>query len=239
VIALERGRYRARLAEGPLDMDLVLGLRRAVFRGGLSADHDRFDTACRHLMIEEVSGQLVGVARLLMTTGPEIGATYAAQFYDLSPLAGYPGPMLELGRFALDPRWHDPDILRLAWAALARLVEDRGVSLLFGCSSFAGADPARHSAALGLLAQRHLGPPHLRPQVKGDAYGYADALAGRPVTREVALAGLPPLLRSYLQLGGWVSDHAVKDAELDTLHVFTAVEVANVPPSRLRALRAL
>jgi hypothetical protein len=40
-------------------------------------------------------------------------------------------------------------------------------------------------------------------------------------------------------LGGWVSDHAVIDPDLDTLHVFTAVEVARIPPARARALRAL
>jgi L-ornithine Nalpha-acyltransferase len=239
VIAVERGRYRARLAAGPLDMDQVLGLRRAVFRGGLAPDHDRFDAACRHLMIEEVSGMLVGTARLLTTAGPEIDATYSAQFYDLSPLAAYPGPMLELGRFALAPGWHDPDILRLTWAALARLVDDRGIALLFGCSSFPGAEPARHAAALTYLARRHLAPMRWRPKVKGQVFRFGDVLAGHPATREAALAGMPPLLRSYLTLGGWVSDHAVQDRELDTLHVFTAVEVAEVPPARLAALRAL
>jgi L-ornithine Nalpha-acyltransferase len=39
------------------------------------------------------------------------------------------------------------------------------------------------------------------------------------------LPRLPPLLRTYLGMGGWVSDHAVVDRELDTLHVFTCVEV--------------
>ena len=40
---------------------------------------------------------------------------------------------------------------------------------------------------------------------------------------------MPPLLRGYLSLGGWVSDHAVIDEDLDTLHVFTGVEIRNVP----------
>ena len=51
--------------------------------------------------------------------------------------------------------------------------------------------------------------------------------------------GLPPLLRSYLGLGGWVSDHAVVDTVLDTLHVFTGVEIAKIPPARARALRLI
>lgn len=239
VIAVERGRYRARLAEGPLDMDQVLALRRAVFRGGLVPDDDAFDAACQHLMIEELSGGLVGTARMLTVTGAGINQTYSAQFYDLAPLTDYPGPMLELGRFALDPVWHDPHILRLAWAALARVVIAQGTSLLFGCSSFRGAAPEAHLNALALLAERHLGPPLWRPGVKGPSFAFARVLAGHPVATETALEEMPPLLRSYLQLGGWVSDHAVADADLDTLHVFTAVEVARIPNARLRALMAL
>ena len=40
-------------------------------------------------------------------------------------------------------------------------------------------------------------------------------------------------------MGGWVSDHAVIDARLNTLHVFTGLEIAAIPPARARALRAI
>ena len=54
-----------------------------------------------------------------------------------------------------------------------------------------------------------------------------------------AAATMPPLLRSYLAMGAWVSDHAVIDRDLNTLHVFTGVEIAAIPPARARLLRAL
>ena len=38
---------------------------------------------------------------------------------------------------------------------------------------------------------------------------------------------LPPLLKFYLRLGGKVSDHLVIDKDLDTLHVFTFVDLKN------------
>ena len=38
-------------------------------------------------------------------------------------------------------------------------------------------------------------------------------------------------------MGGWVSDHAVVDAEMNTLHVFTGVEIGAIPAARARALR--
>ena len=50
---------------------------------------------------------------------------------------------------------------------------------------------------------------------------------------------MPPLLRTYLMMGGWVSDHAVMDRQLGTMHVFTGVEIKAIPPARARALRAL
>jgi putative hemolysin len=65
------------------------------------------------------------------------------------------------------------------------------------------------------------------------------ALVGPVADRRAALAALPPLLRTYLSMGGWVSDHAVVDRALDTLHVFTCVEVDRVPPARAASLRAV
>ena len=50
---------------------------------------------------------------------------------------------------------------------------------------------------------------------------------------------MPPLLRTYLSMGGWVSDHAVVDRQMNTLHVFTGVEISAIPPARKRLLRAV
>jgi len=54
---------------------------------------------------------------------------------------------------------------------------------------------------------------------------------------KLAMRRMPPLLRSYLLLGGWVSDHAVIDRDLNTLHVFTGVEISRVPAARRRLMR--
>ena len=53
------------------------------------------------------------------------------------------------------------------------------------------------------------------------------------------MLGMPPLLRTYLLMGGWVSDHAVVDRDLNTLHVFTALEIRAIPPARARLLRGV
>ena len=233
---LRKGRLVARLAETSEDLDRAQALRHLCFHGRPGRDADAFDPLCDHVLIEE-AGQILGCFRMmLLSSGAGLSQSYAAQTYDLTGLSRLPGPMLELGRFCLHPGQPDPDLLRLAWGALARRVEDVGAGLLFGCTSFAGADPARHAAGLAALS-RHAGPPDLVPGRRAAEYvPLADLPQPDP---KLALTQIPPLLRSYLALGGWVSDHAVIDRMMDTLHVFTAVQIDRIPPARARALRAL
>ncbi len=242
--ALDVGRYTARLADDPNDLAQAMALRAQVFRPGQNgaSDGDAYDAACAHMVIHDaVSGDLVCSYRVMQLAGAgDLGASYAAQFYDLSRLAGFGGPLLELGRFCVKPGCGDGDILRLAWAALARLVDQTGVTMLFGCSSFDGTQGAVHDAAWAQLRAHHLAPDRWRPQrIAPHIYDFARVLADTPVDTRAALRAMPPLLRTYLAMGGWVSDHAVIDPDLNTLHVFTAVEIAHIPAARAAALRAI
>lgn len=239
---LRRGTRVVRLAQCEADVELAQSLRHLAFVAGRGRgaaggrDEDAFDATSHHVLVME--GDLaVACYRLRLHRGGEILNGYAASFYDLGRLTAFSQPMLELGRFCLRPDHHDPDILRLAWAAMAQIVDDLGIGLLFGCSSFEHADPARHGEALSLLAG-HLAPPVWAPGRKAAEAISLGSLA-RPFNRMQALAATPPLLRTYLGMGGWVGDHAVPDYTMDTLHVFTAVEVASIPPGRARALRAI
>lgn len=239
--AFQRGQLTARLAEGRADLVRVLALRAQAFgRAPGISDEDGFDARCRHVMVETPGGGLAACYRVLaLDSGAGLAGSYAGQFYDLAPMAGDPRPVVEMGRFCLAPGMVEPDALRLAWAAMTRIVDAAGAGRITGCSSFAGADWHRHRAALALLAAGHLGPAGLRPREgRGEVVRYP-ALAGPVPDRRAGLAGLPPLLRSYLAMGGWVGDHAVADRDLDTLHVFTCVEVAQVPAARAASLRAI
>ncbi len=228
------------IARGSAEVAEALALRTALFRDGQGSDADAFDAACVHVLVRrQEDGVAVGGFRVLrLGSGAEIGRSYAAQFYDLAGLARYPRPMVELGRFCVRPEARDPDVLRVAFAALGQLVDEAGAGLIVGCTSFPGTEVAPHRAALRYLATRHLGPPGLRPSVRAPEVVRLAELAG-PVEARSALKAMPPLLRSYLGLGGWVGDHAVIDRDLGTLHVFTGVDVAAIPPARVRALRSL
>ena len=239
---IETGRYRARLARMPDDLDRALILRARLFRGDPDAtDRDRFDVLCRHLLVEDrATGTVLCTCRLMeLTDGTEIGQSYAAQVYDLAPLAGCAGPMLEIGRFCIAPELRDADVMRLAWAALARIVTTERVEMLFGCTSFAGTDAGPYLDAFSSLHALHLAPPSWRPRVKAPDVVRFAGLSVTATDPKRAQSTMPPLLRSYLRMGGRVSDHAVRDHDLGTLHVFTGLEVGRVPAARRRALTAV
>jgi len=243
MLTLAKGRYRARIAETAEDLEAAQRLRTLSFRGpGHGAtDHDEFDAACTHVLVEDArSGTLVCCFRLLqLGSGAEIGRSYSAQFYELSALADFDGPMVEMGRFCIHPDRRDADILRVAWGAMTAYVDRAGVEMLFGCSSFHGTEAREYYDAFALLRDRHIAPKRWLPRVKAPAvFRFASRLRRKPDLKR-AQAKMPPLLRTYLLMGGWVSDHAVIDRDLGTLHVFTGLEIRAVPPARARLLRAV
>ena len=233
-ITMQFGRYRARIAAGCDDVRACQALRHLCFFGAPGLDRDDFDTRCDHLMIEDGNGRLIAAARMLLVADAgDLPQSYAAQYYDLAGMAGQAGPLLELGRFCISPDVKDADVVRAAWGALTQIVDDKGVQVLFGCTSFAGTDPAVYGLALTKLAAQSIGPDQLRPSVKAAEVVRLSEATGR------GTAPLPSLLRSYLAMGGWVSDHAVIDRAMHTFHVFTCVDIAAVPPARAKALRAV
>lgn len=244
-----KGPYRARLAETPADLRASQRLRWLAFVArtgqaddGCALETDALDDQCSHLLIEDTrSGHLLCSFRFLpLADGSQIARSYSAKFYDLAALGQFDGPMVEMGRFCLHPDCRDPDVIRVAWAALTRFVQETGVEMLFGCSSFIGLDPDTHAEAFAMLKERHLAPRRWWPRVKAPTvFRFARALRLRKPDPRQAMAAMPPLLRSYLAMGGWVSDHAVLDPVLKTMHVFTGVEIRAIPPARRRLLTAM
>jgi len=248
MLTLLKGRYRARFAATGADIAAAQHLRYLSFIAATGAlpraqgrDSDAFDAICRHVLVEETkTGRLVCCFRLMpLRDGAEIGQSYSAQYYELSALAGFAGPMVEMGRFCIHPDYRDPDILRVAWGAMTRFVDAEGVEMLFGCSSFHGTDTQAYLDAFAMLKEKHLAPKRWLPQVKApDVFRFARRLRRRPDAKRAMLT-MPPLLKTYLLMGGWVSDHAVVDRDLNTLHVFTGLEIAAIPPARARLLRGV
>lgn len=246
-IEVRRGIYVARFARDTADLQRCQQLRHRCFiedAGGAARtdklEQDAFDARCDHVLVEDGAGALVCSFRVMyLASGADLNMSYSAQYYDLNSLFGYGGPMVELGRFCVSSAAQDADALRIAWGMLAAIVDARGVGMLFGCSSFSGTDAGAYGGAFDVLAARHLAPPHWAPELRAtEVVRYAQT--AKPVQdRKAAMGQVPALLKTYLAMGGWVSDHAVIDRNLNTLHVFTGLEIAGIPEARVKALRAV
>lgn len=223
-----RGNLVARVAQTADQVAAAMALRQDRF--GVGADP--FDAGAQLMLIAADGVAQCSFRLTVYDNGRALGRSYAGQFYDLAAMAEMDRPLVELGRFCLRAG-AEPDVLRLAFAMMAKVVDDHGAAMLFGCASFAGAAGA-HDASLRVLCD-HLAPIQIG---RKSPYIYEFKQLNGPVTA-LGMRQLPPLLRSYLALGGWVSDHAVQDFDLDTIHVLTALPIAAIPAARAAALREL
>ena len=233
-------RYRARLASSQREVLAAQALRYQCFNllNKVELDVDDFDTICQHVLIENLeTNKLICCYRILnFENGKNISSSYSAQFYDLKSIESYSKPMIEVGRFCIDPEVNDPSVVLTAWAALAQIVAQSRTELLFGCSSFEGIDKRKYVDSFALLRERYIAPVHWRPRIKSaKVFCYSKDLKCK-VDKKKALINMPPLLKTYLSMGAWVSDHAVVDLNMKTLHLFTGMEISKIPKSRKQFL---
>ena len=234
------GRYRARFASSQIDVLAAQSLRYQCFNlsNKDELDVDDFDTLCQHVLIENLETEkLICCYRILsFDSGKNISSSYSSQFYDLKVIESFTEPMIEVGRFCIDPEVNDPSVVLTAWAALAQIVDQNQTELLFGCSSFEGIEKEKYLDSFALLRDRYMAPDHWRPKIKAaQVFCYSKDLIYK-VDKKKALLNMPPLLKTYLSMGAWVSDHAVVDLNMKTLHLFTGMEISKIPKSRKKFL---
>ena len=235
---LRAGAMAVRLAESVADIVAVQELRYRVFYEELAAkptpemvrlrrDFDSFDDKCDHLLVIDESpggnGAVVGNYRLLRS-GVAADTFYTAGEYDIAKLLAYPGEKLELGRSCVAAGYRNRPTMQLLWRGIAHYVFHWDISLMFGCGSLPGTDPEQLANELSYLYHYHLAPPAIRPRALAHRHVPMDIL---PVERINTRTDLPPLIKGYLRLGGFVGDGAVVD------HQFNTTDVCIVVPTEL------
>lgn len=241
-------RLEARLVRGGAELHAAQQLRYRVFvrelgGEGDGVDHrrqvesDAFDPFCRHLVLIDHARPergVVGVYRLMDGAGAaRAGRFYSETEYDLGPLRSSGRRLLELGRSCLDPDYRGGSGMMHLWTALARLVVDEGVDLLFGTASFHGTDVAALAQQLSALHHRHLAPPDIRP--RSLAFQPMDLLPEAGLDRTAAMLAMPALIKAYLRLGGFVGEGAFVDHAFNTTDVCLVLDTARMNP-RQRAI---
>lgn len=238
---LRAGHLGVRIARASSELDAAQALRYRIFYDEMGAvpdamtrtlqrDIDRYDPVADHLLvIDHAIGPgpegVVGCYRLVQRPGAEaIGNFYTASEYDISPLMVFPGRLLELGRSCVDVRYRGRAVMQLLWRGIAAYVFHHRIDLMFGCASLPGTDPDRLATELTFLYDNHLAPPALRPRALPERHVEMRRLDCGPIDGRRALAMLPPLVKGYLRLGGFIGDGAVIDPQFNTTDVVVVVK---------------
>ncbi len=230
-----------RLASTAADIDAVQALRYRVFHDEMGAqldpqhaaeqrDRDVFDAVADHLLvIDHAIGPgaegVVGTYRLIRTqAAARIGRFYSADEYEIDTLLHFPGELLELGRSCVDVAYRTRAVMQLLWSGIAAYVFLHRIDLMFGCASLPGTDPDRLAPELTYLHEHHLAPPALRPRARAERYVPMRRVDPAGLDARRCLARLPPLIKGYLRLGGFVGEGAVIDAAFNTTDVAIVVK---------------
>jgi L-ornithine Nalpha-acyltransferase len=241
VVDIVSGPLQVRLAETAADIEAAQRLRYRIFYEGMGArplpgmaqqrrDRDRYDQICDHLLVLDHSRgsgaeAVVGTYRLIRrAAAARLGTFYSAAEYDIAPLLAYPGEILELGRSCVDAGYRARPVMQLLWSGIAAYVFRYDIALMFGCASLPGTDAGALAAPLSYLYYHHLAPPALRARALPERFVEMRRREPRAIDPNRTLAALPPLIKGYLRLGGFVGDGAVIDEQFNTTDVCIVVK---------------
>jgi putative hemolysin len=230
------GDLQIRLAESESEIAAAQELRYRVFYEQMSArptaamaaarrDFDSFDAFCDHLIVIDRkkgigAGGIVATYRLLRREAAmRRGQFYSIDEYDISPIVAYDGEILELGRSCVDPDYRSKAAMQMLWKGITDYIMHYKIGIMFGCGSLPGTDPAQHAVPLSYLYHRHLAPPEFRPRAVASRYVSMNMLSIEAIDEKRTLVGLPPLIKGYLRLGGFVGDGAVVDQQFGTTDI--------------------
>lgn len=239
--ALTNGSLEIKIGSTEADILASQALRYRVFYEEMSAkptpemaaalrDFDEFDAVADHLMVVDHDlgpgpESVVGTYRLLRREQAERhGRFYSIDEYDISPITGLPSEILELGRSCVDERYRTRRVMELLWRGIAAYVFHYDIAIMFGCASLPGTDIDTLALPLSYLHHYHKAPPELCPKAVPERYVSMNVLPIEDVDRKAGLLAVPPLVKGYLRLGGFVGDGAVIDPQFNTTDVCVVVK---------------
>ncbi|MFD2264091.1 GNAT family N-acetyltransferase [Lacibacterium aquatile] len=235
------GNIEVRLAANDAEIVAAQELRYRIFYEEMDAradpetaaskrDVDHFDAVCDHLLVVDNSlgsgpESIVGTYRLIRRPAADArGGFYSKDEYDIGNLLALKGNLLELGRSCVDVRYRNRPTMQLLWRGIAAYVFKHDIVLMFGCASLPGTDPKEHALALSYLHHFHPAPEAIAVKALPERYVSMNLMAKEEIDPRKALGELPPLVKGYLRLGGFIGEGAVIDEQFNTVDVFIIVQ---------------
>jgi putative hemolysin len=255
------GSLEVRLAVTAEEVDAAQALRYRVFYEEMGAiptpemvarqrDFDTFDEHCDHLLVfdhmRKDKSPVIGTYRLIRRgAAAKSGGFYSANEYDITPLLQYPGEILELGRSCIDAEYRTGPVMQILWRGLTAYVFKHDIRLLFGCASLPGTDPQALALPLSYLHYHHLAPPGLCPKavperyvdmrlMPREAFDPNTVFDNMKMDPRSGSNSLPPLIKGYIRVGGFVGEGAVIDHQFNTTDVCIIVKTDLITSRYLR-----
>ena len=251
IVKVIAGDFEVRLANSAAEVEAAQALRFRVFFEEMAArptaeiaatrrDFDVFDEVCDHLLVlDRRRGEgpegIVGTYRLIRRpAAAKIGRFYSSAEYDIRTMIDYPGEVLELGRSCIERDARNTATMQMLWRGIALYAFHYNIQVMFGCASLPGTDPSQHALPLSYLYHHHLAPREIRARALPERYVDMNMLEPGSYDARKAMARVPPLIKGYLRLGGFVGDSAVIDPEFNTTDVFIVVKTELVTEKYIR-----
>lgn len=242
---LERQHFEVRLALNEQELLSAQRLRYRVFVTEMGAktdresavlqlERDRFDPYFDHLVlldhqISDPQERVVGVYRLMPGEVAARGlGFYGASEYDLGKITQTDRKVIELGRSCIDARYRRGIGMHLLWSGLANYVLSRDIEIMFGVASFPTTQVPRIAQALSYLHHCHLAPSDLRVRARAPHFQTMDLLDPDQLSQSQASGQLPPLIKAYLRLGGFVGEGAFIDHDFNTTDICLLMDTARM-----------
>lgn len=248
-------RYRVKLAETDEELAGAQRLRYRVFVEEMGADAtaeqqarrqewDAFDPHFDHLVlltldpVADPLDRVVGAYRLMQgAVAASAMGYYGAAEYDLSPIITSGRSAVEVGRSCVAREHRGGAGVHLLWNGLAAYVLERNIELLFGVASFHGTDPVPIAEALAYLHHNYLAPADLRVRARGEDTLDMDLMPPEAIDATRAQAAIPPLIKAYLRLGGFVGEGAFVDRKFNTIDVCIVMDTGRMTDRYLQFYR--
>jgi len=251
IVKVVAGDFEVRLAGTRAEIEAAQALRYRIFYEEMAAkpspemavlrrDFDPFDEVCDHLLVldrrrGDGPESIVGTYRLIRrAAAAQMGRFYSSAEYDIQKMIDYPAEVLELGRSCIAKDARNTATMQMLWRGIALYAYHYDIQVMFGCASFPGTDPSQHAQAMSYLHHHHLAPPEIRARALAHRYVKMDMLERDSYDARKAMARVPPLIKGYLRLGGFVGDGAVIDQQFNTTDVFIIVKTELVTEKYIR-----
>ncbi len=236
-----KGTLSVRLARDMGEIDAALALRYRIFYEEMQArpttemairkrDFDKYDDFADHLLVFDSelgrgAEAVVGTYRLIRRSAAKsCGGFYSANEYDINVLTRLSDEILELGRSCVNADYRDRRVINLLWEGITAYCVAHDIRFLFGCGSIPSCDPAALKTPLSYLYHYHLAPEEIRPRALPHRHIEMNQRLIGDIDQKTGLKSVPPLIKGYLRIGGFVGDGAVIDEQFQTTDVCIVVQ---------------